>query len=280
MTVTPPSSPAGAANGLAKAITGAILLLIPVVGIYLANPAPTGPVASPPAILATVGQPAEVLAADSQSWRPGAVPIALHAGDAVRSSQSISLTLVEGSIVQLQPGAQVLIGAYTEATRHLQIRQITGTIVVDTANPNLTIETAATVAALRPGSFRIVAQGDNATVTVFRGTVAGKAGDSEVPIGEGEEVRLTAGQSQAVRWERPAAPTPVPVATRAPTPTPMPTVGPAQRTHIVEQGDTLLYLAAKYRTTVEAIQRLNNITDPHSLSIGQKLLIPPAAPAQ
>ena len=167
-----------------------------------------------------------------------------------------------------------------ETGRRMQVRQIAGTIVVDTANPNLLIETAATIAALRPGSFRIVAQGNDATVTVYRGTVAGRTGDTEVPIGEGEEVRLSAGQAQSTRWERPAAPTPVPVPTRAPTPTPMPTVGPAQRTHIVEQGDTLLYLAAKYRTTVEAIQRLNNIADPHSLSIGQKLLIPPAAPAQ
>ena len=270
----------GPAGALIKSITAALLLLIPALLAYLNTPPPAGPIAAPPPVLATVRQPAEVLPAGQSAWIPGTVPISLHAGDSVRSSRGISITLVEGSTIELFPGAAVGIVAYTEADRLFRLRQITGTLMVDTANPNLVIETAAVLTALRPGSFRVVAQGNDATVTVYRGTVAGKTGDTEVPIGEGEVVRLSAGQAQAVRWERPTAPTPVPVPTRAATPTPMPTVGPAQRTHIVEQGDTLLYLAAKYRTTVEAIQRLNNMVDPHALSIGQKLLLPPPTPVQ
>jgi len=35
----------------------------------------------------------------------------------------------------------------------------------------------------------------------------------------------------------------------------------------------------EYRTTAEAIQRLNNLANPNALSVGQKLLIPPSAPS-
>ena len=81
-----------------------------------------------------------------------------------------------------------------------------------------------------------------------------------------------------MRWQRPAAPTPAPVLTPTPAPTPMPTAAPAQRVHVVEQGDTLLYLAVKYKTTADAIARANKITDMDTLSIGQKLIIPPSVP--
>jgi LysM repeat protein len=233
---------------------------------------------TPSPVLATVNEPAEVLRAFETVWSSGIVPISLHQGDSVRSAGGVTVHLADGSTLQLAPGTAVGMVAYSEADRHFRVRLIAGSVMVETANPYLEIETPATIAALRPGSFRVVAQGSDATVTVYRGTVVGRAGESEVPIGEGEEVRLSAGQAQAVRWQRPAAPTPAPLITPTPTATPMPTVAPAQRVHIVEQGDTLLYIAAKYKTTVDAITRLNKLDDPHSLSIGQKLLIPPSTP--
>lgn len=51
--------------------------------------------------------------------------------------------------------------------------------------------------------------------------------------------------------------------------------------HVVENGDSLLYIAIKYGVDTEDIlgYKPNNITDPHSLSIGQKLLIPGGRPA-
>lgn len=50
--------------------------------------------------------------------------------------------------------------------------------------------------------------------------------------------------------------------------------------HVVENGDSLLYIAIKYGVDTEDIlgYKPNNITDPHSLSIGQKLLIPGGRP--
>jgi LysM repeat protein len=65
-------------------------------------------------------------------------------------------------------------------------------------------------------------------------------------------------------------PTTAPATSHAPTNTPKPTF----RTYKVRSGDTLSGIAAKFHTTVSAISRLNHITDPSKLSIGQILLIP------
>jgi uncharacterized protein YkwD len=65
-------------------------------------------------------------------------------------------------------------------------------------------------------------------------------------------------------------PSPTPTGPKvSPSPTPTPIY------HTVQQGDMLLALANEYDTTVEAIMLANDIIDPRSLQIGQKLLIPP-----
>lgn len=43
--------------------------------------------------------------------------------------------------------------------------------------------------------------------------------------------------------------------------------------HIVTSGDSLSKIAQKYGTTVNKIQELNNISNPNSIKIGQKLII-------
>jgi hypothetical protein len=45
--------------------------------------------------------------------------------------------------------------------------------------------------------------------------------------------------------------------------------------YIVAGGDTLGQIAARFNTTVERIQALNNLADPRALRIGTKLVIPP-----
>lgn len=78
-----------------------------------------------------------------------------------------------------------------------------------------------------------------------------------------------------------ATPTPVetiPVATDppeapSPTPTPTPTAAVSQ-THVVEAGDTLGAIAARYGVTVEAIVEANDLSDPDVLAIGDELVIP------
>lgn len=46
------------------------------------------------------------------------------------------------------------------------------------------------------------------------------------------------------------------------------------RTYRVKPGDTLSGIAATYRTTVQTLMRLNHITDPRSLRVGQVLKLP------
>jgi LysM repeat protein len=45
--------------------------------------------------------------------------------------------------------------------------------------------------------------------------------------------------------------------------------------YVVAAGDTLGQIAARFNTTVERIQALNNLADPRALRIGTKLVIPP-----
>ena len=45
-------------------------------------------------------------------------------------------------------------------------------------------------------------------------------------------------------------------------------------TYAVQKGDTLGSIAKKFGTTVSEIQRLNNISNPNVLALGQKLIVP------
>jgi LysM repeat protein len=59
-----------------------------------------------------------------------------------------------------------------------------------------------------------------------------------------------------------------------PAPTPTPTVTPTPIVYLVQSGDTLLAIAAKFGISAEAIQEVNGIVDPRRLQIGQELVIP------
>jgi LysM repeat protein len=64
--------------------------------------------------------------------------------------------------------------------------------------------------------------------------------------------------------------------TPAPTPTP-----PKQTVYTVRQGDTLLRIATRFGVTVEALRAANkNIKDPNKIAIGDKIIIPSAAPSE
>ena len=70
-------------------------------------------------------------------------------------------------------------------------------------------------------------------------------------------------------WRATATPLPsTPLPTATPTPTPTPIV------HVVEKGDLLLHIASEYNVSMQAIIDANGIVNPHSLPIGQRLIIP------
>jgi LysM repeat protein len=72
-----------------------------------------------------------------------------------------------------------------------------------------------------------------------------------------------------------ASPTPLASLTPEPTPvaTPIPTPAP-ERTYVVQQGDTLAEIAARFGSTVAAIQAANELDDPNEITIGQVLIVP------
>ena len=108
---------------------------------------------------------------------------------------------------------------------------------------------------------------------------------------EGGATTFGRARPQLGKQPPPALPTPVPAAA-APAgaavvtqPTPIPPARPGQgplRTtsrviepgYTVAAGDTLGSISARFSTTVEAIQSINNLQDRNALQVGQKLVLP------
>jgi len=68
------------------------------------------------------------------------------------------------------------------------------------------------------------------------------------------------------------SPTAGPTATPKPERTPRPT--PAAQTYTVREGDTLSIIAARFGTSVAAIQRANGLGKSDVINVGQVLVIP------
>ena len=71
------------------------------------------------------------------------------------------------------------------------------------------------------------------------------------------------------------SPTPGGTPEATPTPEPSPTAElPEFEEYTVQQGDSLSSIAAQFGTTADELARINGITDPNTLDIGQKLQVP------
>ncbi len=114
-----------------------------------------------------------------------------------------------------------------------------------------------------------VAVGTGATVVSAEGTPS----TGEMPT----DVELTA-QANTTPTTTQATSTPVTTATETPVPaTPTPGTPSGQTTtYIVQWGDTLYSIAARYGTTVEVIVQMNDIANPNSIRVGQQLTLPGA----
>lgn len=78
-----------------------------------------------------------------------------------------------------------------------------------------------------------------------------------------------------------AAPTPGVTAepfTPTPTSTSLPAATPTPPVYEVQSGDTLSTIAARFGVSTEELQRVNDITDPNLIHVGQKLIIPGPTP--
>jgi LysM repeat protein len=77
------------------------------------------------------------------------------------------------------------------------------------------------------------------------------------------------------------SPTPAGTPAATPTPTPSPTPEPSPFIeYTVQQGDSLSSIAQQFGTTADELARINSITDPNTLNIGQILQVPrPTSPS-
>jgi LysM repeat protein len=73
----------------------------------------------------------------------------------------------------------------------------------------------------------------------------------------------------------PPGPTTTP---QPPPPTVAPTQPPPTQTYVVQPGDTLTRIAARFGTTVQALVQANNIVNPNLIFVGQVLVIPGTGP--
>ena len=69
-----------------------------------------------------------------------------------------------------------------------------------------------------------------------------------------------------------ATPTPVPTPTATPVPRPTPT--PTVTVYVVQPGDTLSGIAARFNVTVDDLVEANRIVNPDALEVGQEITIP------
>ena len=73
-----------------------------------------------------------------------------------------------------------------------------------------------------------------------------------------------------------ATPAIIAAPTVAPEAAPVPRIlASAPKVHIVVKGEALEKIAKQYGITVAELQKLNNITDPKKLQVGQQLTLPP-----
>ncbi|MEO5884393.1 MAG: LysM domain-containing protein [Candidatus Limnocylindrales bacterium] len=106
-----------------------------------------------------------------------------------------------------------------------------------------------------------------ATTASPSGAAASGTGAAAVPTDATEPVRTLVPTAVEPSAPPTASPAP-PAATNPPTPTERPT------RYKVKRGDTLSGIAAAFGTTTKALQKLNAITDPSRLRIGQVLRLP------
>src|SRR5262249_550721 len=135
---------------------------------------------------------------------------------------------------------------------------------------NGTIHTTTTMVPPASSTEYVVLRGDNfSTIAKKFGVTAKQIQDANPTV---DPKRLQIGQHLQI-------PAPAPAAAANSTPPGSLEMGSAgEQTYTVKSGDTLTKIAADFGTTVKVIRAANNLTTDR-ITVGQKLKIPPKAPA-
>lgn len=95
----------------------------------------------------------------------------------------------------------------------------------------------------------------------------------------GQRLLIPGVVAQTAVTPSPTARGPTPNATNTPLQTATATDNASTETYIVKSGDTLASIAAQFGVTLAELQRINNISNPNLLNVGQRLIIPKASNA-
>jgi LysM repeat protein len=156
------------------------------------------------------------------------------------------------------------------------------------------IATTAQYLALKGDRYPLVAVDDSFSVklaigtkapAVLGGTVIGPDTPAPTPTATPTPTASPSGTPTKTPTPTPTAtksPTPTPTATKSPTATPKPTASPTPTptatakpsSYTVVAGDTLSKIATRFGVTQAALMAANKITNPNSIQLGQKLVIP------
>ncbi len=110
-------------------------------------------------------------------------------------------------------------------------------------------------------------------LVVFALGLLAACGGSAAPTAKpGSAHTPTPGSGFSLPFEKSGTRTPFPEPTE--TPEPSPTPGPVFTEYRVRPGDTLGAVSAQFNIPIDELMRVNGLTDPHSLQIGQVLKIP------
>jgi LysM repeat protein len=155
-------------------------------------------------------------------------------------------------------------------------------VVLDQGRLGVAIPSISTTPSLGQGvliAVLAVAFGAIILAKIATGGVSGGVSTSPSPVASSSARAVVSASPSATPTATPK-PTLVPSGSASPSPTvkasptPTPSATPKPKTYKVKSGDTLSGIAAKFGTTVKALEKLNGITDPKSLHVGQILKLP------
>jgi LysM repeat protein len=153
---------------------------------------------------------------------------------------------------------------------------------VPTPGPSATPPASASPAPSAGGTYTVKVGDTLSAIAARTGTTAtalaklnGITNPSYIRVGQ--VLKLSLGGTPAPAPTQAPAPSPTPTPTVRPTPTPRASAAPVPsgvKTYTVKAGDTLGAIAARFGTTATELAKLNGITDPGYIRVGQVLRLP------
>jgi LysM repeat protein len=263
-----------------RPVLAGIVLLLPLVAFYRwqadnATPAPQQ--ATVATAVASLSGQAQVSRGGASFWQT-VTRDNLYLGDTVRAMDNVHLVFAEGTVLDMDPGAQISVKAVQAEDGALTLVHLAGRLQVETNNPRFRLEGQAAALTVDRARFQVEMSDTGDTYVMSeRGLVYSASEGEVVAIAEGESLRTGVGQRAKLQTATPVVlppPPPPPPRTPTPTVTPVPPTPPQQRVYIVTHGDTLSEIAAKYGVTVDAIMKVNSLDNANMLYVGQQLIIP------